>query len=98
MSGQKFFKGDLVRIGEMSGLQRFFEGNCEAIVCMSYREQYWDNHLSPQYSVWLLSSGNRVAWYHEDSLTFIAADQFSRLPADNYERMVFEAKCAREKK
>ena len=99
MSVQKFFKGDLVFIEPMdkNGPMRYFRGNCEAIVCSSYTEQYGDDRTVPEYSVYLLPSGNRVSWYYESQLTFIAADQFSRLPQDNYERMVFEAKCARDK-
>ena len=37
---QKFFKGDLVQVGEMPKYMDHFQGNCKAIVLYTYAEAY----------------------------------------------------------
>jgi len=102
MSGlkvQKFFKGDLVQIGDMPIYMPHFEGNCQAIVEGTYAEMCDAgtlNGANTQYSLYILPSGVSHAWYEESQLTFIAADQFLLLPEDHYARKVFEAKRARD--
>ena len=97
---QKFFKGDLVQVGEMPIYMSHFEGNCEAIVLYTYAEQYgWGEATSDkEYSLFILKRGERgeVSWYHEDQLTLIAPDRFDLLPAGNVHRKVWEAKQQRK--
>ena len=95
---QKFFKGDLVQVGAMPNYMRHFDGNCQAIVYGSYVEMCGCSNEADEkkYSLCILPNGSQSSWYKEDQLTFIAADQFSLLPENNYARKVFEAKRARD--
>ena len=97
---QKFFKGDLVQVGEMPVYMSHFEGNCEAIVLYTYAEQYGRSGSNPdkEYSLFIFKRGERgeVSWYHEDQLTLIAPDRFDLLPAGNVHRKVWEAKQQRK--
>jgi len=97
---QKFFKGDLVQVGEMPISMSHFTGNCQAIVLYTYAEQYGRSGSNPHkdYSLFILKRGDRgeVAWYHEDQLTLIESDRFDLLPAGNTHRKVGEAKKKRQ--
>jgi hypothetical protein len=97
---QKFFKGDLVQVGEMPISMSHFTGNCQAIVLYTYAEQYGRSGSNPHkdYSLFILKRGDRgeVAWYHEDQLTLIEADRLDLLPASNVHRKVWEAKKQRQ--
>jgi hypothetical protein len=97
---QKFFKGDLVQVGEMPPMMRYFQGNCKAIVLYTYTEQYGRSGANPDkdYSLFILKSGERgeVSWYHEDQLTLIEPDRFDLLPAGNVHRKAWEAKKQRD--
>ena len=97
---QKFFKGDLVQVGDMPLSMRHFTGNCQAIVLYTYTEQYGRSGSDPDksYSLFILKKGDRgeVAWYHEDQLTLIEQDRFDLLPANNVHRKVWEAKQNRK--
>ena len=97
---QKFFKGDLVQVGEMPISMSHFTGNCQAIVLYTYAEQYGRSGSNPHkdYSLFILKRGDRgeVAWYHEDQLTLIESDRFDLLPAGNTHRKVWEAKKQRQ--
>ena len=96
---QKFFKGDLVQVGEMPLSMRHFTGNCRAVVLYTYTEQYGRSGSNPDkdYSLFILKEGDQreVAWYHEDQLTLIEADRFDLLPTGNVHRKVWEAKQQR---
>lgn len=95
---QKFFKGDLVQVGDMPLSMRHFTGNCQAIVLYTYTEQHGRSGANPDkyYSLFLLKEGNEVSWYHEDQLTLIEQDRFDLLPANNVHRKVWEAKQNRK--
>ena len=97
---QKFFKGDLVQIGDMPPMMRHFESNCRAIVLYTYAEKYGRSgaNSDKDYSLFLLENGGAVSWYHEDQLTLIAPDKFDLLPEGNVHRAVWEAKQQREEK
>jgi len=97
---QKFFKGDLVQIGEMPPTMRHFDGNCKAIVLYTYAEQYGRSgaNSDKDYSLFILKPGEQgeVSWYQEDQLTLIEPDRFDLLPVGNTHRKVWEAKKQRE--
>ena len=105
---QKFFKGDLVQVGEMPTMMSHFTGNCRAIVIYTYTEQYGRSGADSdkEYSLFILKRGDRgevswyhrgeVSWYHEDQLTLIEPDRFDLLPAGNTHRQVWEAKQQRK--
>jgi hypothetical protein len=95
---QKFFKGDLVQVGAMPQHMRHFDGDCQAIVYGTYVELCGCSNEADEkkYQLCILPKGSQSAWYKEDQLTFIAADQFLLLPKNNYARKVFEAKRARD--
>jgi len=98
---QKFFKGDLVHIGDLPIYKRHFESNCQAIVKGTYAELCASDKREihqKEYSLYILPDGRSSAWYDEDQLTFIAADQFLLLPQGHFEREIFEAKQARDLK
>lgn len=95
---QKFFKGDLVRVGDMPISMSHFSGNCDAIVIGTYAERYGAGARgSKQYTLYILKHGDRgeVSWYDEDQLTFVEADRFDLLPAGNVHRKLWEAKQQR---
>ncbi len=107
---KKFFKGDLVQVGEMPTMMSHFTGNCQAIVLYTYAEQYGRSGSNPHkdYSLFILKRGDRgevswyhrgeVSWYHEDQLTLIEPDRLDLLPEGNVHRAVWEAKQQREEK
>lgn len=99
---QKFFKGDLVQVGEMPTMMSHFTGNCQAIVIYTYTEQYGRSgaNSDKEYSLFILKRGDRgeVSWYHEDQLTLIESDRLDLLPASNVHRKVWEAKQQRKEK
>jgi hypothetical protein len=98
---QKFFKGDLVRVGNMPAHMAHFTGNCDAIVIGTYAERYGGGaRESTRYILHILKRGEKgeVSWYDEDQLTFIGADRFDLLPAGNVHRKVWEAKQQRMEK
>lgn len=94
---QKFFKGDLVEIGDMPESMSHFTSNCEAIVLYTYREKYGrgGGRGEKQYCVYLLPNRGEASWYCEDQLTLIEADQFERLPKGHVDRKVWEEKSKR---
>ena len=97
---QKFFKGDLVQIGDMPPMMSHFESNCRAIVLYTYAEKYGRSgaNSDKDYSLFLLGHGGEVSWYPEDQLTLIAPDRLDILPSGNVHRAVWEAKQLREEK
>jgi hypothetical protein len=99
---QKFFKGDLVQVGEMPSYMSHFDGNCKAIVIATYTEQHGRSGADSDkdYTLFILKKGGRdeASWYHERQLTLIEPDRFDLLPANNPHRKVWEAKNARAKK
>ena len=94
---QKFFKGDLVQVGEMPPTMSHFDGNCKAIVIATYAEQYGRGGPHPMYTLFILKHGGRgeASWYHENQLTLIEPDRFDLLPASSVHRKVWEAKLLR---
>ena len=96
---QKFFKGDLVQVGEMPIYMSHFDGNCKAIVLYTYEEQYGRSgaQSDKEYSLFILKKGDQgeVSWYHENQLTLIEPERFDLLPKSNVHRKVWEAKTAR---
>ena len=99
MKTQKFFKGDLVKIGQLSPNNSHFPQNCEAIVIQSGAE-YNDHIGSDRYSLYILKKGcqGEHSWYDEGRLTLIEPDRFDRLPKSNIHRKVYEAKKNRNTK
>lgn len=97
---QKFFKGDLVQLGEMPLSMRHFDGNCKAIVIASYTEQYGRSGAKSDkdYTLFILKRGGRgeESWYHEEQMTLIEPDRFDLLPSTNVHRKVWEAKKERD--
>ena len=98
---QKFFKNDLVYIGDLPIYQSHFSNNCQAIVKGTYAElcgleENEENHKI--YALYILPEGCFSAWYDENNLTFIASDQLLLLPKGNFEREIFEAKQSRDLK
>ena len=96
---QKFFKGDLVQVGEMPEYMSHFMGNCKAIVIHTYNEAYGDGSRGDrQYCLYLIPRGGTSSWYEEDQLTLIEPDRFDLLPKGNVHRKAHEAKKARDTK
>ena len=97
---QKFFKGDLVQVGEMPMSMSHFTGNCQAIVMYTYEEHYGARGptFDKDYSLFILKCGEfgEVSWYHENQLTLIEPDRFDLLPEGNVHRKVWEAKTVRD--
>lgn len=93
---QKYFKGDLVQVGEMPSYMDHFDGNCKAIVLYTYAEAYGGGaREEKQYCLHILRRGE-VSWYEEGQLTLIEPDRFDLLPKRSVHRKVWEAKKARE--
>jgi hypothetical protein len=94
---QKFFKGDLVMVGEMPKSMEHFTHNCKAIVIHS-GEEYNDRIGSDQYCLYILKKGRtgESCWYNEDQLTLIEPNRFDMLPKSHVHRRVYEAKKERE--
>jgi hypothetical protein len=94
---QKFFKGDLVMVGEMPNSMSHFPHSCEAIVIRS-GEEYNDHIGSDRYTLYILKKGHRGehSWYNEDQLTLIESNQFDLLPKSHVDRRVYEAKIDRD--
>ena len=93
---QKFFKGDLVQVGEMPEHMSHFAGNCKAVVLYTYSEKYGGGaRESKQYCLYVLPKEGETAWYDEDQLTLIEPDRFDLLPKSSVHRKVWEAKNAR---
>lgn len=95
---QKFFKGDLVQVGEMPKYMDHFQGNCKAIVLYTYAEAYGNSSVQKadkKYCLHILRYGE-VSWYEESQLTLIESDRFDLLPNNSVHRKVWEAKKARE--
>jgi hypothetical protein len=96
---QKYFKGDLVKIGDMPKYMFHFPSNCEAIVLYTYKEAYGGGRSeSKQYCVYLLPNKGETSWYEEDQLTLIEPDRFDLLPKGNVHRKAYEAKKVRDTK
>jgi hypothetical protein len=96
---QKFFKGDLVWVGDMPMSMSHFSNNCKAIVIHSGKEAY-DSSSAKDYSLYILKKGEtgECSWYHENQLTLIEPDRLDLLPKSNLHRQVYEAKKKRDKK
>lgn len=97
---QKFFKGDLVQVGEMPAYMAHFDGNCKAIVLYTYAEAYGGpvRRSDKLYCLHILPRGGEVSWYQENQLILIEPDRFDLLPKRNVHRKVWEAKKARDSK
>ena len=68
--GQKFRKGDLVRIAKDLGASMSrFPSDCEAIVLGSYADQFGGNDTQ-SYTLFL-KGRNEVSWYYESQLTWL---------------------------
>ena len=94
MKVQKFFKGDLVRIGKLSEYKSHYPQDCEMVVnehCIGFGG---DKNVD-QYSMFFPKDIGYTLWYNEDDLTFIREDAYDLLPAYSYDRKVFEAKKSR---
>lgn len=89
---QKFFRGDLVKIGSSEG--RSYNGKL-AVVMYEYAEQYESCGLPPRYSLLILPSGIEVSWFEQTSLTFVAEDGWKKLPKRHIMRRNKEARIAR---
>ena len=90
MTVQKFFKGDLVRIGSLPEQSR------EAIVLYSRYEKTSVLQEDHQYCLYILGrNAGESAWYPEDALTFVREDAYDALPQNQYDRLVYEAKLSR---
>lgn len=96
---QKFFKGDLVQVGEMPEYMSHFTGNCKAIVLYTYKEHYGDGirRGDKQFCLYLLPNKGASAWYEEDQLTLIEPDRLDLLPKSNVHRAAWDAKQQRDK-
>lgn len=95
---QKFFKGDLVQVGEMPVEMSHFKGNCKAVVLYTAAEAYDGGaRADKQYCLHVPGDGE-VSWYYEDQLTLIEPDRFDLLPKSNVHRKLWEAKKARDGK
>jgi len=95
---QKFFKGDLVLVGEMPWHMAHFIGNCKAIVLSSYDELYSSGKGSPCYRLYILRTpnGGEHSWYQEDQLTLLAPNSLDLLPPGHIDRVNYEAKIKRD--
>ncbi len=72
---QKFNKGDHVMIAKDLGYSMsHFTCDCEAIVLYSYVERYGGNNTD-SYALHIKGKGH-TAWYEENQLTLIKANQF----------------------
>lgn len=97
---QKFFKGDLVRVGDMPKSMKHFTNNCEAIVLETYSEM--DGEITKmhdkEYTLYILSRewSGESSWYEEDQLTLIEPNRLDRLPKTSIHRKIAEAKVARD--
>ncbi len=96
---QKFFKGDLVKVGDMPFSMDHFPGNCKAIVIASGVEQY-DSVSCKQYTLYILKGSERGehSWYKENQLKLIEPDRLDLLPKNYVHRKVYEAKKKRDGK
>lgn len=96
---QKFFRGDLVQIGEMPPYMFHFTGNCKAIVIATYAEQFGKSmpHHDKEYTLFLLGHEHKwqSSWYEENQLTLIEPNRFDLLPKSNVHRKAWEAIRAR---
>ena len=96
---QKYFKGDLVQLGEMPITMKHFPANCQAVVLYTYKEQFGGGRKEEKdYGLYILPNKGETAWYHEEQLTFIESDRFDLLPKGNAHRQVWEAKQQRDNK
>lgn len=96
---QKFFKGDLVQVGEMPEYMSHFMGNCKAIVIHTYNEVHGGGaRFDKQYCLHLLPRGGESSWYEESQLTLIEPDRLDLLPKGNVHRKAYEAKQQRDNK
>ena len=96
MNVQKFFKGDLVRIGSLPVYMSHFPQDCEAIVLYSNREKNGRYVNTFKYGLYILGrNGGESSWYPEDALTFVREDAYDALPQNQYDRLVYEAKLSR---
>jgi hypothetical protein len=95
---QKFFKGDLVQLGEMPLSMRYFFGNSKAIVIASYSELHGRSGAGADksYTLFILDVRKEVSWYLENQMTLIEPDRFDLLPKTNVHRKVWEAKRKRD--
>ena len=96
---QKFFKGDLVWVGDMPPSMSHFDHNCEAIVLESLSEV--DGNITKrhdkEYTLYILDDdAGESSWYEEDQLTLIEPNRLDRLPKTNIHRKIAEAKVARD--
>lgn len=95
---QKFFKGDLVQVGEMPKYMSHFTGNCQAIVMGTYEEQFGGECQGEhQYTLFILKKEGTSSWYEENQLTLIEPNRFDLLPKSHSARRVWEAKKARDR-
>lgn len=97
---QKFFKGDLVQLGDMPRSMFHFPANCKAIVLYTYKERYGGGKREEQqYGLYiLLPNEGETSWYYEDQLTLIEPDRLDLLPEGNVHRKAYEAKQQRDNK
>ena len=95
---QKFFKGDLVKVGDMPSFMDHFPGNCKAIVIASGAEEYDGN--PKEYILHILKGNERGehSWYEENQLTLIEPDRLDLLPKSSVHRKIYEAKKKRDGK
>lgn len=97
---QKFFKGDLVWVGDMPHSMKHFSNNCEAIVLETYSEM--DGKITKmhdkEYTLYILGSdwSGESSWYEEDQLTLIEPNRLDCLPKTSIHRKIAEAKAARD--
>jgi len=81
--GQKFSRGDLVRIAKDLGPHMtHFKSDCLAIVCYSDRDSDDDSDADPgeppSYSLYL-ENGRESSWYEEHQLTLIEPSRLDLL-------------------
>ena len=95
---QKFFKGDLVEVGNMPPNMRHFMGNCKAIVLYTYAERCGPGKNSEKsYCLHIIKDRNDHAWYYEDQLTLVEPERFDLLPKSHIDRKVWDAIQERKK-
>ena len=77
MNSQKFFRGQRVRIGDLTHGPYCY--NCgqgkEAIVVGSYSDLYGKQDGEPGYSLFIPSENDTVSWYPESSLELVSDDR-----------------------